>query len=68
MDEDFDISKFLNTDGNVPHEASADALAAGGNMFQMYTGLRAAGFSEDQALNLIAKIIAITITGMMGDA
>jgi hypothetical protein len=64
--DDFDVRNFINQAGKVPHEPSADAKAAGGNMYEMYTGLVTAGFTEEQALKLIALIISITITGMMG--
>ena len=62
MAED-DYEEFLESLGsevpvvNIPREPSSDALQMGLVLFNIFTGLISAGFSEDQALHMVTEVM-----------
>jgi hypothetical protein len=59
----FDPSEFLGALGSGPTEPSADLRSAATTLFELFQSFKGAGFSDDQALQLIASVLAASAVG-----
>lgn len=57
------ISGLENSAENAPKEASGDMRVLAGTMFSLFASFVEAGFSEDQALQIVLTTISVSLRG-----